>query len=161
MFSSASKPKTSSNSTDRSRSTPSTKFSNEPELSTSTPSLREMITRAVADLRESHGSTAKSIYEYVSTKFTSTPTKVNQELEKSVEAGLLIADPAFYSGNKNSPNRNRLFMPSPKNQTSSLLSPSNHIQVNNNKSPRTMKISVSPQSSSKLSKKPKTRQSKN
>lgn len=146
MFSSASKPKPSSNNSDRTRATPSKNLnsSNEqPETSTSTPTLREMITRAVADLRESHGSTAKNIYEYVSTKFTSTPTKVNQELEKSVEAGLLVADPVFYSGKKNSPNR--LFMASPKHElksktkSNSLLSNSNNI--NNNKSPRTINVS--------------------
>lgn len=91
MFSSASKPKAASNTTDRRRSLAGN------ETAPSTPSLREMITKAVADLREAHGSTAKSIYDYVSTKFTATPTKVNQELQKSVEAGLLIADPA-YSG---------------------------------------------------------------
>lgn len=92
MFSSASKPKPASNTTDRRRST-----SGDEVVAPSTPSLREMITKAVADLREAHGSTAKSIYDYVSTKFTATPTKINYELQKSVEAGLLIADPA-YSG---------------------------------------------------------------
>lgn len=92
MFSSASKPKPASNSNDRRRS-----VSNENQTP-STPSLREMITKAVADLREAQGSTAKSIYEYVSTKFSATPTKVNSELQKSVEAGLLVADPAFSTG---------------------------------------------------------------
>lgn len=93
MFSSASKPKPASNTVDRRRS-----LSNDaPAETPSTPSLREMITKAVADLREAHGSTAKSIYNYVSTKLTATPSKVNTELQKSVEAGLLIADPA-YSG---------------------------------------------------------------
>ena len=148
MFSSASKPKPSSNHSDRTRATPTKNlnFSNEQsEASNSTPTLREMIARAVADLRESHGSTAKSIYEYVSTKFTSTPTKVNQELEKSVEAGLLVADPVFYSHKKSSPNR--LFMASPKHEpknkshADSFLSDSNSIHVNNNnKSPRTINV---------------------
>lgn len=93
MFSSASKPKVASNSVDRRRS-----LSNDaPAETPSTPSLRDMITKAVADLREAHGSTAKNIYNYVSTKLTATPSKVNNELQKSVEAGLLIADPA-YSG---------------------------------------------------------------
>lgn len=62
----------------------------------STPSLREMITKAVADLREAQGSTAKSIYDFVSTKlvpsYLATPTKVNRELERSVEAGLLVTN---------------------------------------------------------------------
>ena len=88
MFSSASKPKPASNTTDRRRSLTESQ-------TPSTPSLREMITKAVADLREVQGSTAKTIYEYVSTKFTATPTKVNFELQRSVEAGLLTADPAF------------------------------------------------------------------
>ena len=90
MFQSASKPKIASNSTDRRRSL------NE-IVPPSTPSLREMITKAVADLREAHGSTAKSIYDYVSTKFSATPSKVSRELQRSVEAVLLIADPD-YSG---------------------------------------------------------------
>lgn len=98
MFQSASKPKPASNNIDRRRSLSATETSAE---APSTPSLRDMITKAVADLRESHGSTAKSIYDYVSTKFTSTPSKVTNELQKSVEAGLLIADPAF-SGNRDS-----------------------------------------------------------
>lgn len=88
MFSSASKPKPASNTNDRRRSLVESQ-------APSTPSLREMIGKAVADLREAHGSTAKSIYEYVSTKFTATPTKVNSEIQRSVEAGFLIADPAF------------------------------------------------------------------
>jgi hypothetical protein len=93
MFSSASKPKPASNTVDRRRS-----LSNDaPAETPSTPSLREMITKAIADLREAHGSTAKSIYDYVSTKLTATPSKVNSELQKGVEAGFLIADPA-YSG---------------------------------------------------------------
>lgn len=91
MFSSASKPKVASNSAEnRRRST-----ANEPLEAPSTPSLREMITKAVADLREAHGSTAKSIFDYVSTKFSATPTKINLEFQKSVEAGVLIADPSF------------------------------------------------------------------
>lgn len=93
MFSSASKPKPASNTNDRRRS-----LADSQAAAPSTPSLREMIGKAVADLREAHGSTAKSIYEYVSTKFRATPTKVNSELQRSVEAGFLIADPAF-SGN--------------------------------------------------------------
>lgn len=96
MFSSASKPKVASNNSDRRHSDVNEQNRCE---APSTPSLREMISRAVADLRETHGSTAKSIYNYVSTKFvpsiTATPTKINQELQKSVEAGLLIADPSF------------------------------------------------------------------
>lgn len=91
MFSSAAKPKPSSNTNDRRRS-----FADS-QAAPSTPSLREMIGKAVADLREAHGSTAKSIYEYVSTKFAATPTKVNSEIQRSVEAGFLIADPD-YSG---------------------------------------------------------------
>ena len=97
MFSSASKPKPAANSVERRRSL----ANDAPAEAPSTPSLREMITKAVADLREAHGSTAKSIYEYVSTKFTATPSKVNNELQKSVEAGLLIADPAFSGNIKN------------------------------------------------------------
>lgn len=94
MFSSASKPKPASNSNERRRS-----LANDFEAP-STPSLREMITKAVADLREAHGSTAKSIYDYVSTKFTATPSKVNKELQKSVEAGFLIADPSLSGKNQ-------------------------------------------------------------
>ena len=97
MFSSASKPKSASNSNDRRRSF------GEVQAPPSTPSLREMITKAVADLREAQGSTAKSIYEFVSNKFTATPTKVNNEIQRSVEAGFLIADPA-YSGTLNTCN---------------------------------------------------------
>lgn len=93
MFSSASKPKVASNSNDQNRRRST---ANEPQLEApSTPSLRDMISRAVADLREAHGSTAKSIFDYVSTKFSATPTKINYELQKSVEAGVLIADPSF------------------------------------------------------------------
>ena len=58
---------------------PSVKLNNK---APSTPSLREMITKAVADLREAQGSTARSIYEYVSTKFSATPSKVNNELQR-------------------------------------------------------------------------------
>ncbi len=97
MFSSTSKPKPASNTSDRRRSTAGDEAA--AAVAPSTPSLHEMISKAVADLREAHGSTAKSIYDYVSTKFAATPTKINYELQKSVEAGLLIADPA-YSGNK-------------------------------------------------------------
>ncbi len=88
MFSSASKPQNAPNSADR-------KKRNEPEAP-STPSLRDMISKAVADLRETQGSTAKSIYDFVSTKlvpsYLATPTKINRELEKSVEAGLLVTN---------------------------------------------------------------------
>ena len=92
MFSSASKPKPAQNNVDRRRSLAT-------DEAPSTPSLRDMITKAVSDLREAHGSTAKSIYDYVSTKFNATPSKVNNELQKSVEAGLLVADPAFSGTN--------------------------------------------------------------
>jgi hypothetical protein len=88
MFSSpASKPQNAPNSVDRKR---------RQAEAPSTPSLREMITKAVADLRETQGSTAKSIYDFVSTKlvpsYLATPTKVNREIEKSVEAGLLVSN---------------------------------------------------------------------
>jgi hypothetical protein len=57
MFSSASKPKPASNTVDRRRA-----LSNDaPAETPSTPSLREMITKVIDDLREAHGSTSKSI----------------------------------------------------------------------------------------------------
>lgn len=87
-------PKTAPNSVDRRNKSPSKK--NEEQETPSTPSLREMITKAVSDLRESHGSTAKSIYDFVSNKlapsYLSTPSKINRELERSVEAGLLATN---------------------------------------------------------------------
>jgi hypothetical protein len=98
MFSSATKPKLQNNVDDR-RSSPARQSprASAKKTAPSTPSLRDMITKAVADLREPHGSTVGSIFNYVSSKlmpsYLATPTKMNAELQRSVEAGLLATEP--------------------------------------------------------------------
>jgi hypothetical protein len=57
-----------------------------------TPSLRDILIKSVADLREGRGSTATSIYNYFTAHFRTgdaSPSTVNRELHKAVEDGLL------------------------------------------------------------------------
>jgi linker histone H1 and H5 family protein len=57
-----------------------------------TPSLRDILVKTVADLKEGRGSTATSIYNYFTSHFRTgdaSPSTVNKELHRAVEDGLL------------------------------------------------------------------------